>query len=149
MKAVIQRVSRAAVTVESELIESIGQGLLVLLGVQEGDSEKDASYLADKIANLRIFADSDGKFNLSVKDVKGKVLVVSQFTLLADSRKGRRPNFIAAAHPSVAEPLVLRFNDIVASLGVAVAAGRFGAHMSVEIINDGPVTVILDSRGRG
>ncbi len=147
MKAVIQRVSKAAVSVESEVIASIGPGLVVLLGVQQGDSESDALYLADKVANLRIFADSSGKFNLSVKDIEGQVLVVSQFTLLADARKGRRPNFIAAAHPSVAEPLVLRFTDIVASSGIPVATGRFGAYMSVEIINDGPVTIILDSRG--
>ena len=147
MKAVLQRVSRAAVSVEGEIIGSIEHGLVVLLGVQDGDSENDAIYLAEKVANLRIFSDSSGKFNLSVKDIGGEVLVVSQFTLLADARKGRRPNFVAAAPPSVAEPLVIRFIDQMASFGVPVASGRFGAYMSVEFINDGPVTLILDSRG--
>lgn len=146
MKAVLQRVSRASVTVGEDIVASIGPGLVALLGVAEGDSEKDALFLADKTTNLRIFSDEAGKFNLSVKDIDGEVLVVSQFTLLADARKGRRPSFVAAAPPSIAGPLVDRFAGLIASSGVSVSTGRFGAHMTVEIINDGPVTILLDSR---
>ncbi|MSQ14563.1 MAG: D-tyrosyl-tRNA(Tyr) deacylase [Dehalococcoidia bacterium] len=148
MKLVLQRVSRAAVSIGGEVTASVQRGLVVLLGVQEGDSEADAIYLAEKVAHVRIFSDSSGKFSLSVKDIGGEVMVVSQFTLLADARKGRRPNFVAAAPPAVAEPLVMRFIDQIASLGVPVTSGRFGASMSVELINDGPVTIILDSRVR-
>ena len=117
------------------------------MGIADGDSEKDALFLADKTTGLRIFSDQDGRFNLSIKDIGGEVLVVSQFTLLADAKKGRRPSFTGAAPPSVAEPLVDRYVEMVAASGVPVATGRFGAHMLVEIINDGPVTILLDSRG--
>lgn len=138
--------TRASVTVNGEIIDSIGPGLVILLGVARGDSERDVRYLADKCINLRIFSDSEGKFNLSVKDVQGSVLAVSQFTLLADARKGRRPNFIEAAAPQDALTLFNLFKKEVINGGVNVAAGRFQEHMLVEILNDGPVTVLLDSQ---
>ncbi len=145
MRAVIQRVSRAAVVVEEEVVGAIGPGLLVLLGVGREDGPEEAQLLADKIAHLRIFPDADGKFNLSVLDVGGSVLVVSQFTLFADTRRGRRPGFISAGAPEVAAPLVERFMEEVRALGLKVAGGKFGAHMQVELVNDGPVTIVLDS----
>ncbi len=145
MRAVVQRVSRAEVRVEEVAVGTIGPGLLVLLGVGQGDGPEEAQLLAEKVVQLRIFSDADGKFNLSALDVGGSVLVVSQFTLFADTRRGRRPSFIGAASPDIAAPLVGRFIDAVRAHGVTVAGGRFGAHMAVELVNDGPVTIILDT----
>ncbi|GFN23204.1 MAG: D-tyrosyl-tRNA(Tyr) deacylase [Thermoanaerobacteraceae bacterium] len=145
MRAVVQRVLRARVTVEGEEIGAIGPGLLVFLGVRSGDTVQDARYLAEKIAGLRIFADGEEKLNLAVKDVGGGVLVVSQFTLYGDCRKGRRPSFTEAAPPEVAEELYRAFITAVEEQGLKVASGRFQAHMQVELVNDGPVTLLLDS----
>lgn len=145
MRAIIQRVSRAAVSVDDEVLGAIGPGLVVLLGVGEGDGEAQARVLAQKIANLRIFADAGSKFNLAALDAHAEMLVVSQFTLFADTRKGRRPSFSGAARPEIAEPLVQRFCAELRSLGLRVAEGRFGAMMMVEIHNDGPVTIWLDT----
>jgi D-tyrosyl-tRNA(Tyr) deacylase len=145
LKAVIQRVSKASVSVGAETVGRIGPGLVVLLGVAQGDTAADARRLAEKTAGLRIFSDAEGRFNLSLLDSGGEALVVSQFTLLADSRKGRRPSFTCAAPPEEAEPLVGEYEDALRRLGVRVAGGRFGAHMWLELLNDGPVTIILDS----
>ena len=146
MKAVVQRVKNASVTVEGQTISEIGQGLLVLLGVADGDTERDADVLAAKIANLRIFSDADDKMNLSLLTVGGEMLVVSQFTLCANCVKGRRPDFFAAAKPDEAERLYLYFCERIKSEGVAsVKTGEFGADMQVELLNDGPVTIIIDS----
>jgi D-tyrosyl-tRNA(Tyr) deacylase len=145
LKAVIQRVTKASVSVGDETVGSIGSGLVVLLGVAQGDTAAEARRLAEKTAGLRIFSDAQGRFNLSLLDTGGEALVVSQFTLLADTRKGRRPSFTGAAPPEEAEPLVGEYEDALQRLGVRVAGGRFGAHMRVEILNDGPVTIILDS----
>jgi len=142
---VVQRVSRARVIAGGEEIGGIGPGLLVFLGVGIGDTVQDARYLAEKIAGLRIFADEEGKLNLAVKDVGGGVLVVSQFTLYGDCRKGRRPSFTEAAPPAVAEELYREFISAVEEQGLKVASGRFQAHMEVELVNDGPVTLLLDS----
>lgn len=144
MRAVLQRVRRARVVVGSEVTGEIGPGLLVLLGVTHDDTEADVRRLADKVVGLRVFNDADGKMNLSVTDVGGSVLVVSQFTLYGDASKGRRPSFIAAARPEVAVPLYEAFVEAVRALGVPVATGRFGAAMSVELINEGPVTLIVE-----
>lgn len=144
MRVLLQRVSRASVTVEGQTISSIGKGLLILLGVGHGDREEQAKFLAEKIANLRVFEDEQGKTNLSILDVKGEAIVVSQFTLYADTRKGRRPSFIDAALPEVAEPLVSRFAELLRGHGVPTQTGKFGAHMQVEIHNDGPVTIWLE-----
>ena len=144
MRLLIQRVSHASVTVDSETISSIGNGLLILLGIGHGDGEEQASFLAEKTANLRIFEDAQGKTTLSVLDVKGDAIVVSQFTLYADTRKGRRPSFIDAALPEAASPLVDRFVELLRGHGVPTQTGRFGAHMKVEIHNDGPVTIWLE-----
>ncbi len=144
MRALLQRVSKASVTVEGQTISSIGKGLLILLGVGHNDGEEQAKFLAEKIANLRVFEDEQGKTNLSILDVKGETIVVSQFTLYADTRKGRRPSFIDAALPEVAEPLVDRFTDLLRGHGVPTQTGKFGAHMEVEIHNDGPVTIWLE-----
>jgi len=144
MRALIQRVSQASVTVEGQTISRIGNGLLILLGVGQGDGEEQAAFLAEKIAHLRIFEDDQGKTNLSVLDVSGEAIVVSQFTLYADTRKGRRPSFTDAAQPDVAAPLVTRFAELLRSHGVPTQTGQFGAHMLVEIHNDGPVTVWLE-----
>jgi len=145
MKTVIQRVRRAAVTVEGATIGAIDQGLLILLGIGPNDTEAEAKWLADKIAVMRIFADEQDKFNLSLLDVGGGALVVSQFTLYADAVGGRRPSFVKAAPPHVAEPLVDRFAAFLKAAGVQrVETGRFGARMLVEIHNDGPVTILLD-----
>jgi D-tyrosyl-tRNA(Tyr) deacylase len=144
MRALLQRVSRASVTVEGQTISSIGKGLLILLGVGHGDGEEQAKFLAEKIANLRVFEDEQGKTNLSILDVKGEAIIVSQFTLYADTRKGRRPSFIDAALPDVAEPLVSRFVELLRGHGVPTQTGKFGAHMQVEIHNDGPVTIWLE-----
>ncbi len=146
MRAVIQRVSRAGVTVDGVQIAAIGTGLLILLGVEVGDDETSAEYLAKKIAELRIFADDREKMNLSVLDRAGELLVVSQFTLLADCRKGRRPGFSAAAAPEKAEPLCEYFIDRLKQYGLKVSTGQFRTDMAVELINDGPVTILLDSR---
>lgn len=144
MRALIQRVSKAGVTVDSETIASIGKGLLILLGVGRGDGEEYARFLAEKTANLRIFDDEQGKTNLSILDVQGEAIVVSQFTLYANTSKGRRPSFIEAALPEVAEPLVARFAEFLRGHGVPTQTGKFGAHMEVEIRNDGPVTIWLE-----
>jgi D-tyrosyl-tRNA(Tyr) deacylase len=146
MKAVLQRVSQASVTVDGAIVGQIARGLLVLLGVQQGDSEADARALADKTVALRIFDDADGKMNLSVEDVKGSVLVVSQFTLLGDCRKGRRPSFVDAAPPELAERLYETFVAAIGVKGIPVATGTFRAQMDVALVNDGPVTLLLDSR---
>ena len=145
MRAVIQRVIRASVSVDGETVGAIGPGLAVLLGVAQGDTAEEAHKLARKTAELRIFSDADGRFNLSLLDTAGEALVVSQFTLAADIGKGRRPSFSRAAPPEVAEPLVEEYEAALRQLGVRVASGRFQAHMHVEILNDGPVTIILDS----
>lgn len=144
MRVLIQRVSQASVTVAQQTISKIGKGLLILLGVGHGDGEAQAQFLAEKVANLRIFEDKQGKMNLSVVDLKGEALVVSQFTLYADTRKGRRPSFVDAALPDVASPLVDRFVELLRGYGVPAQAGQFGAHMEVEIHNDGPVTIWLE-----
>lgn len=144
MRVLIQRVSKASVTVEGQIISSIGKGLLILLGVGHGDTEEQTKFLAEKVANLRIFEDEQGKTNLSILDVKGEAIVVSQFTLYADTRKGRRPSFIDAALPDVAEPLVNRFIELLRRHGIPTQTGKFGAHMKVEIHNDGPVTIWLE-----
>lgn len=145
MRAVVQRVSQAYVTVDGEEIGRIGPGLLVLLGVQNGDAEKDASYLADKIAGLRIFEDDQGKMNLSLLETGGSMLIVSQFTLLGDCRKGRRPSFTDAAPPAEADALYRRFCDLVRQKNILVATGRFQADMQVTLTNSGPVTMLLES----
>jgi D-tyrosyl-tRNA(Tyr) deacylase len=145
MRAVLQRVSQASVTVGDEVVGAIGQGLLILLGIGVGDSEAEARLLAEKTANLRIFADEEGRFNRSLLDIGGEALVVSQFTLYADTRRGRRPSFSDAAPPEIAAPLVDIFADELRRLGVAVSTGRFGAMMRVALVNDGPVTILLDS----
>ncbi|MCF8111682.1 MAG: D-tyrosyl-tRNA(Tyr) deacylase [Desulfobacteraceae bacterium] len=146
MIAVIQRVKKASVSVEDEAVGSIGPGLLVLLGVAETDTEADISYTADKLVNLRIFSDDKGKMNRSIVDTGGQMLVVSQFTLLGDCRKGRRPSFVKAADPKKAESCYLRFVDMVREKGVSAETGRFQAMMDVSLVNDGPVTLIVDSR---
>jgi D-tyrosyl-tRNA(Tyr) deacylase len=146
MRVVLQRVSRARVVVDGEVVGGIDRGLLVLLGVAVGDTAEDARRLADKIVGLRIFADAEGKMNLAVADVGGAILVVSQFTLYGDCRKGRRPSFVEAAAPDLAVPLYEAFLDAVRAHGIPTAAGRFGATMQVELVNDGPVTLIVDSK---
>ncbi len=145
MRAVIQRVKSASVTVEGEVVSEIRKGLLVFLGVAQEDTPADVDYMASKIANLRIFEDDEGRMNLSILDVGGEALVVSQFTLCGDCRKGRRPSFIAAARPEKADPLYQAFMDEISRLGVPVKAGIFQVMMNVELINDGPVTMMLDS----
>ena len=148
MKALLQRVTQASVSVSGEIVGNIGPGLVVLVGVANGDILKDVQYLAQKTAGLRIFTDSEGKFNFSALDIKGELLVISQFTLLADARKGRRPSFTDAASPDLAEDLFNRFVEEVRSTGLKVETGRFQTHMLVEIHNDGPVTILLDSRDK-
>jgi D-aminoacyl-tRNA deacylase len=145
MRALLQRVSHASVSVEENVISSIGKGLLILLGVGHRDGEDQAHFLAEKVANLRIFQDEQGKSNLSVLDIKGEAIVVSQFTLYADARKGRRPSFTDAATPEIAAPLVQRFVVLLGEQGVPTQTGKFGEHMSVEILNDGPVTIWLEN----
>jgi len=146
VKALLQRVTGASVSVGSEVAGSIGRGLVVFLGVAAGDTEEDARYLANKTVDLRIFSDEMGRFNLSALDINGEILVVSQFTLLADTRKGRRPSFTAAAPPAQAEELYQRFVEHAAASGLKVQTGRFQQYMHVEVHNDGPVTILLDSR---
>ena len=145
MRAVIQRVSTAQVTVQGEVVGQIGRGFLVLLGVTAADGEAEAALLARKIAGLRVFEDDGGKMNLALADVGGAVLAVSQFTLYADVRKGRRPSFIAAARPEQAEPLYQRFCTLLQAEGVAVQQGVFQAEMQVSLVNDGPVTIWMDT----
>ena len=145
MRALLQRVSRASVTVDEQVVGQIGQGLLVLLGVGQTDSEVQVKMLAEKIAYLRIFGDDEGKMNRSLLDIGGEVLVISQFTLYANTRRGRRPSFTEAAPPALAEPLVERFKDALAGYGLPVASGIFGAYMTIDLRNEGPVTILLDS----
>ena len=146
MKALLQRVTRASVSVDSEVVGEISRGLVVLVGIAAKDTEEDAQYLAQKVITLRSFADEEGKFNLSAVDVAGELLLISQFTLMANTRKGRRPSFIEAAPPAQAEELFEYFVEQARATGLKVATGRFQAYMQVEIHNDGPVTVLLDSR---
>lgn len=148
MRAIIQRVSQASVSIEGYHIATIEQGLVVLVGVAQSDSEDDARYLAEKIPNLRIFSDADEKFNLSLLDIAGELLVVSQFTLFASTRKGRRPSFTEAAPPDIAEPLVEQLVQFLRDTGLKVVTGRFQQHMLVEIHNYGPVTITIDSGDR-
>ena len=147
MKALLQRVTEASVSIAGEVAGRIEQGLVVFVGVANGDTAKDAQYLAQKTVNLRIFSDEAGKFNLSALDIRGELLVISQFTLLADSKKGRRPSFIEAAPPAQAEKLFDHFVEQARATGLKVETGRFQQYMQVEIHNDGPVTILLDSRG--
>lgn len=144
MRAVVQRVREASVTVDGDTVGVIGPGLMILLGVTHYDGPAEADWLARKIVSLRIFEDGEGKLNLSLLDVEGQALVVSQFTLYADTRKGRRPSFVSAAYPETAAPLIERFVDTLGKHGVRVESGVFGAHMLVEIHNDGPVTLIVE-----
>ena len=148
MKAVIQRVQHASVVVDGETVGQIGSGLMVLLGVGRDDSEEDVRFIARKVAEMRIFSDAEGKFNLALGDIGGSILLVSQFTLYADTRKGRRPSFTSAAAPDLAEALVERCAQLWREAGITVATGRFGAHMDVSLLNDGPVTIILDTSDR-
>ncbi|MEZ5377235.1 MAG: D-aminoacyl-tRNA deacylase [Acidimicrobiales bacterium] len=144
MRAVVQRVTRASVTVDGDVVGAIDDGLCVLLGITEGDDREMVDKLADKLVKLRIFADHDDKMNLSVADIGGSILLISQFTLYGDARKGNRPSFITAARPEVAEPLIDACAERIRSLGTTVATGRFGADMDVEIHNDGPVTILIE-----
>jgi len=148
VKALLQRVSRASVTVGDDVVGEIGRGLVVFLGVATNDTAKDAQYLVQKVANLRIFADNEGRFNLSALDIHAELLIVSQFTLLADTRKGRRPSFVNAAPPELADELFVSFVEQAKATGLKVATGRFQTYMQVEIHNDGPVTIMLDSGGK-
>ena len=144
MKAVIQRVQSAKVEVDNQTIGAIEAGLLVLLGVENGDTPAEVQWLADKIGHLRIFEDAKGKMNDSVKDTAGSILIVSQFTLLADCRRGRRPAFTDAAEPELANRLYIDFQEALKSLGISIETGKFGADMQVTLVNDGPVTIILE-----
>ena len=148
MRAVIQRVEKASVSVEGEIRGQIGAGFLALIGVEEGDGDADFKYIADKVPNLRVFEDEQGKMNRSLLDVGGEVLAVSQFTLLGDARGGRRPSFITAARPETADPMYERLVADWRVRGIRVETGVFGAHMKVSLVNDGPVTILLDSRRR-
>lgn len=146
MRALVQRVTQASVRVEDQVIGSVSRGLVILLGIKAGDTEAEAEWLAQKVANLRIFEDQSGRFNRSLLDVDGEALLVSQFTLYGDARRGRRPSFSDAAPPEIAAPLVDRFQELLADQGVRhVQTGQFQAHMLVEIHNDGPVTLMLDT----
>ena len=148
MQALIQRVTRASVSIDNQIISEIGPGLVLFIGVNNEDTEEDSRYLAEKISDIRIFADQTGKFNLSLHETGGEVLVVSQFTLMASTRKGRRPSFTQAAHPEIAEPLIEAFTRLLRHYGHKVETGRFRAYMQVEILNDGPVTIMVDSQDR-
>ena len=148
MRAVIQRVEKASVSVEGEIKGQIGAGFLVLIGVEEGDGDVDFKYIAEKVPNLRVFEDEQGKMNRSLLDVGGELLAVSQFTLLGDARGGRRPSFITAARPETADPMYERLVADWRARGIRVETGVFGAHMKVSLVNDGPVTILLDSRRR-
>ncbi len=144
MRVVVQRVEKGKVTVDDHTVAEIGRGVVILLGIGPDDGEEQARYLAEKIANLRIFADEKGKTNLSLLDISGEAIIVSQFTLYADTRKGRRPSFVKAAPPEVAEPLVEHFAGLMGAQGVPTQTGQFGAKMLVEIFNDGPVTIWME-----
>ncbi|MFM8475573.1 MAG: D-aminoacyl-tRNA deacylase [Planctomycetaceae bacterium] len=146
MRAVVQRVSEASVTVDGDVVGQIGRGFLVLLGITHGDTHKDVSWMSGKIAGLRVFEDAEGKMNLGLADIGGAVLLVSQFTLYGDCRKGRRPSFIEAARPEVAVPLYQAVAAELRGAGLAVETGKFQAHMDVRLLNDGPVTLLLDSQ---
>lgn len=146
MRAVVQKVSSSKVTVDGQIVGQINQGLMVLLGVTHDDTSKDVDYMVDKVTNLRIFEDEQGKMNLSLKDVDGEILAVSQFTLYGDARRGRRPSFSDAARPEVANPLYEEFVKKIKDQGINVGTGIFGAHMMVDLTNDGPVTILLESR---
>lgn len=146
MRAVVQRVLKAKVTVAGEEVGAIEKGYMVLLGVEEADTGEDAEYIAEKLVGLRIFEDAEEKMNLSLLDVGGSMLIVSQFTLLGDCRKGRRPSFVHAAAPEIAEDLYQQVVDIVRTRGIEVATGRFRTHMEVSLVNDGPVTMLIDSK---
>jgi D-tyrosyl-tRNA(Tyr) deacylase len=146
MRCVIQRVKKASVTVDNKIVGEIGKGFLVLLGIEAGDEEADSCYLADKVAGLRVFEDENEKMNLSLKDVNGAVLAVSQFTLLGDARHGKRPSFSNAARPEKAIPLYEAFVEKIRDARIPVATGQFQAHMDVSLVNDGPVTILLDSK---
>ncbi len=146
MRVVLQRVKEASVSVDGELLAGIGTGLLALVGVEEGDSETDADYIANKISGLRIFPDAEGKMNLTCIEAGGELLAISQFTLHGDARKGRRPSFKKAARPESARPLMELLIEKVEGAGLAVGTGRFGADMQVALVNDGPVTILLDSK---
>lgn len=146
MRAVVQRVTRASVAVDDQVISEIGRGYLVLLGVEAGDTEQDLSYMADKVANLRVFEDAQGKMNLSLLDTGGQLLVVSQFTLLGDARHGRRPGFTAAEEPAKADRMYLAAAERWRQMGIPVETGVFRADMAVSLVNDGPVTILLDSK---
>lgn len=146
MRAVVQRVTRASVSIDGEVVGEISNGLVILLGVKNSDTEDDAKFLADKCVNLRIFADAAGKFNLSALEIGGELLAISQFTLYGDTRKGRRPSFVEAAPPEISKPLYEKFVSYLQGSGLKVATGEFGAMMLVEIYNDGPVTIILESK---
>ncbi|MGA5589801.1 D-aminoacyl-tRNA deacylase [Enterococcus mundtii] len=148
MRAVIQRVSQAAVSINEREVGRIDHGLLILLGVHDTDTQTDVDYLIKKIAQMRIFEDEQGKMNLSIEDVKGALLSISQFTLFADTKKGNRPSFIAAARPETAIPLYEAFNEGLRQRGITVETGEFGADMAVSLVNDGPVTVIIDSQNK-
>lgn len=147
MRALIQRVSEASVTVEGAVVAKIGRGFLILLGITHTDGELEANFLARKIAGLRLFEDVDGKLNLGLNDVNGAALIVSQFTLYADARKGRRPSFTNAARPEQANPLYQHFCELLSKHGIAIQRGVFQAHMQVALVNDGPVTIWLDTEG--
>ena len=146
MRSVVQRVSKAKVTVNDEIIGSINKGLLVFLGIGNEDIDADMEYLCDKIINLRIFEDENEKMNLSLLDIQGEILIVSQFTLYGDLRKGKRPNFMNAAPPNVAEDIYLKFIEKCKTYNIKVQTGAFGEHMNIELINDGPVTIMIDSK---
>lgn len=146
MKAVIQRVSATKVEIDGSVVASINKGLLVLLGVERGDAESDVVYISKKIAQLRIFEDSEAKMNFSIKDISGEILVVSQFTLSADCRKGNRPSFIAAEGPAKAQALYMKVVERLRQEGISTHTGQFAGHMQVHLINNGPVTILLDSR---
>ena len=146
MRAVVQRVKRASVSVDDIVIGKIDHGIMLLLGVEESDEEKDLEYLCDKVVNLRIFEDENGKMNKSLMDVQGSILVISQFTLLGDARKGRRPSFTQAAVPDKAVPMYEKFISNMKKLEIKTESGKFGADMQVELVNDGPVTILLDSK---
>jgi len=145
MRAVIQRVKNASVTVDNKVISSINQGYLVLLGVEKGDLQSDIDYIVNKIVGLRVFEDTDEKMNLSIKDIQGEIIVVSQFTLAGDARKGRRPSFSNAMAPNEANKMYMKVVDQIKSYGIKVGTGEFGADMDVSLINSGPVTILLDS----
>lgn len=144
MRVVLQRVARARVTVEGRVVGEIGRGLLLLAGFTDGDTEETLRWMADKVVGLRVFTDAEGKMNLSVEEIGGAVLVVSQFTLYGDARKGRRPSFVEAARPEAAVPLYERFVELLRAAGRPVETGEFGAMMQVELVNDGPVTLVLE-----